>query len=237
MMYMNPEIKFHSIVISITTAIVFLIWLGLNKVIIEYPFLSIALSGLISLGIFRTLALLLLSLFRNSRFFKKFILGPSYMEGIWAGFFVGHKNRIRLFFEIFEQDLNRITIRGRVFREDGGFHGSWIAEDATFDSIRGKLTYNYQADAIGNTFVNPGLGNFDIDRKALHKAPEKLIGFSSDLFNPHKLMAIEEKISNDTMIDDLKALEIAKEIYKKNLGHLDVMSRENATEDLNQTGS
>lgn len=228
---MNPELKFHSLIISITTAIVFLIWIGLNKVITTYPFLAVVLSGLISLGIYKTLALLLLAIFRNIGFVKKFILGPRYMEGIWAGFFVGHQNIIRLFFEIFEQDLNRTIIRGRVFRDDGSFHGSWIAEDATIDPLRGKLTYHYHTDAIGNTFINPGIGSFDIDRPASHKAPKRLIGFSSDLFNPHKLMAFEEKVSNSTMIESQDALKMAKEIYEKNKGHLESMSQPLASAD------
>jgi hypothetical protein len=126
-----------------------------------------------------------------------------------------------LFFEIFEQELNRTIIRGRVFRDDGSFHGSWLAEDATIDPLRGKLTYHYQADAIGNTFINPGIGSFDIDRPASHQAPQRLIGFSSDLFNPHKLMAFEEKVSDATMIESLEALKMAKEIFEKNKGHVE----------------
>lgn len=223
--FMNPELRFHSIIISFTTAIVFLVWLGLNKVITTYPFIAVVLSGLISLGIYKTLALLLLASFRNVRLVKIFILGPRYMEGIWAGFFIGHKNRIRYFFEIFEQDLTRTIIRGRVFRDDGSFHGSWIAEDATIDPLRGKLTYHYQADAIGNTFINPGIGSFDIDRPASHQSPVRLTGFSSDLFNPHKLIAFEEKVSEKTMIESIEALNLAKQIYEKNKGHVETISQ------------
>jgi hypothetical protein len=217
---MTPELRFHSIVISITTAIVFLVWLGLNAVIIRFPFTAVVLSGLISIGLYRTLTLLFLSLFRNFGFVKKFILGPRYMEGVWAGFFIGHKNKVRFFFEIFEQNLSRTIIRGRVFRADGSFHGSWIAEDATIDPTRGKLTYHYKTDAIGNTFINPGIGSFDIDRPAGHKAPEKLFGFSSDLFNPHKLVAFEEKILASTMIESAEAFKMAKRIYEKNKDHV-----------------
>ncbi len=162
------------------------------------------------------LALSLLTIFRNNRFVKAFILGPRYMEGVWAGFFVGHQNKIRYFYEIFEQDINRTIIRGRAFQDGGNFYGSWIAEDATIDHLCGKLTYYYHSDAIGNTFINPGIGCFDIERPASHKAPERLIGFSSDLFNPNKLIAFEEKISDSIKIEIKDALEKAKEIYDKN---------------------
>ena len=75
---MSPELRFHSIVISLTTAIVFLVWIVLNNVITRYPFLAVVLSGLISLGIYRPLSMTLVALFRGSRVVKRFILGPQY---------------------------------------------------------------------------------------------------------------------------------------------------------------
>ena len=212
---MNPEQKFHSIVISVTTALVFLVWLGLNQVITKYPFFAVVLSGLISLGIYRALGVLLLSLLRHVKTVKQFMLGPQYMQGSWAGFFVGHNDRIRFFVETFEQDLSRTVIRGRVFRDDGSFHGSWIAEDASIDPVRGKLTYHYRADAIGNTFINPGIADFDLQRPAQHRPPVGLIGFSSDLFAPQKLMAFEDKVSEENLLDSSDGLAKAREVYEK----------------------
>jgi hypothetical protein len=217
---MNPELRFNSIVISITTAFVFLVWLGLNQIIMTYPVSAVVLSGLLSLGTYRLLTRVFMAFFRNIKIIKRFILGPCYMEGTWVGFFVGHQNKIRFFVETFEQDLSRTVIRGRVFRDNGSYHGSWIAEDATIDSKRAKLTYHYQTDLIGSNFINPGIASFDIERPAPHKAPLRMIGFSSDLFNPHKLMAFEEKASNDTMMENHMALEKAKEVYEKNKGYV-----------------
>ncbi len=223
---MNPELKFHSFIISVTTALVFLVWISLNKIITDYPFFSVILSGLISLGIYRSLTLLVITLLKKYKVIKKFFLGPRYMEGTWIGFFVGNKNQIRYFIEIFEQDLSRTVIRGRVFRDDGVYHGSWIAEDATIDPIRGKLSYRYETDAIGNTFVNPGIASFSLERTASHKPPIRLIGFSSDLFNPHKLMAIEEKESDKLLLDSEIALEKAKKIYEKYRQHVPLEKKE-----------
>jgi hypothetical protein len=217
---MTPELKFHSIVISITTAIVFSIWYGLTSIISAYPWLTIVLSALISLGIYRLLALLLLSILRNVKCVKIFILGPYFMEGTWAGFFVGHDNKPRLFMEIFEQDLSSLVIRGRAFKEDGTFHGSWLADSANIDPKRARLSYYYDADVVGNTHINPGLARFDMDRSASHKPAEKLVGYSSDLFSPAKLMAFEEKISVKTTIESTKGLEAARKLYEKYKSHI-----------------
>ena len=217
---MNPELKFHSICISLATAIVFLIWLGLTATIKAYPWLAVVLSGLISLGIYRALALILLSFLRNVRIVKKFILGPYYLEGTWAGFFVGHGNSIRLFVETFEQDLGSLVIRGRAFRDDGSYHGSWLADDATYDPRRARLSYHYEADVVGNTFINPGIASFDIQRPAPHKPAVRLSGYSSDLFSPAKLLAFEEKVTDSTLLETPAAYEAAKRVYEKYKDHI-----------------
>ena len=213
---MNPERKFHSIIISITTAIIFATWLLLIEIIKSNPFLSVILGGLISIGIYRSLVLLFLTFFRNIRWFKKIILGPYFMEGTWAGYFIGNKNQIRFFVETFEQNLSKLVIRGKSYKEDNGFHGSWIAETTNIDILLGKLSYKYQTDAIDNTFINPGIAEFVFERSSSHKPPIILIGFSSDLYNPKKLIAIEEKISNKTMYDFDAALDNAKKVYERN---------------------
>jgi len=212
--------KFHSIVISLTTALVFSIWLGLNQVIAAYPWLAVVLSGLISVGIYRSLSTLLLFLLRRVRHVKRFMLGPCYMQGSWAGFFVGHNNRIRLFVEFFEQDLSRTVIRGRAYHEDGSIHGSWIAENATIDPVRGKLVYHYETDALGNTFINPGIAMFDFQRAAASLPPVSLVGFSSDLFNPHKLVAFEDRVSETNLLDSTECLEKARSVFDKYRVHI-----------------
>lgn len=222
---MNPELRFHSIVIGITTGLVFLIWLFFNRLIVVYPVTAVVLSGLISIGIYKAVAMLLLSLFRNIQIVKKFILGPEFMEGIWAGFFIGHKSNVRLVVETFEQDLNRTVIRGRVYDDNGNYRGSTIAEDATIDVIRAKLTYHYQADPIGTTFINQGIACFDLERSHPNKSPVSIVGFSSDLFNPQKLLAFEDKISDKKNLDKDELIEKAKEVYQKYKVHVSRLSQ------------
>lgn len=229
---MNPELKFHSIVISATTALVFLVWLGLSQVIAKYPFLAVVLSALISLGIYRFLSLVLLLVFRRLRWVKRFMLGPNYLQGSWAGFFVGHDQEVRLFVECFEQDLSRTVIRGRAYREDGSFHVSWIAEDASIDPIRGKLTYHYQADGINNTFINQGIAAFDLQRRSPSGPAIGLVGFSSDLFAPRKLLAFEEKVSEENLLDSREGVRKAQQVYDKCKGHVPLAyQRERAVDD------
>ncbi|MBU0518607.1 hypothetical protein KJ564_06685, partial [bacterium] len=52
------------------------------------------------------------------------------------------------------------------------------------------------------------------------KPPEGLIGFSSDLFNPNKLVAFEDKISSVHILDSTECFNKAKEVYEKYKTHV-----------------
>ena len=211
----TPEIKLHLIVISITTAIIFFIWIKLTDIIIRFPLLSIVSSGVISVGFYRIILNVSLILFRKLKIFKKWLLGPYYMEGCWIGFFIGNDNTPRFYYEIFEQTLSNLLIRGKSFKENE-YHGSWTAIDVYIDIKVGRILYIYETDAIKNTFVNPGLGKFDFERKSPDKPPFRLIGFTSDLYNPNKLKSIEEKVSDDTTVLDIQeALKRSKDLYER----------------------
>lgn len=212
---MSPELKFHSIVISTTTLIMFTIWTQITNLILIYPIISIFFAGIFSLGVYRFLTTILLSLFKNIIFVKKFILGPNYMEGTWVGFFVGHQNKIKYIVETFEQNLTELKIRGNIYNDNGRFHGSYISHNVTIDTRNGTISYLYDADVINNTHINPGLAKFNFERQNKEAPPTRLIGYSSDLFSPLKLIAFEEKITDKTTIEIKNALEKSVAIYEK----------------------
>ena len=212
---MTPELKFHSIVISITTLSIFTIWTQLTGIISKHPFLSVIATAFISLGMYRIITVIFLGFFRNISCVKKWILGPYFMEGTWIGFFVGHQNNVRLYCETFEQGLSDLVIRGKAFKDDGTYHGSWVSDTTNINVKLGKLSYTYDADVIGNTAINPGLARFDLERPSREKPPFRMIGYSSDLFNPAKLKSFEEKVSDDTVFESIEAFRKAKDVYGK----------------------
>ncbi|WP_086776012.1 hypothetical protein [Vibrio coralliirubri] len=124
---MSPEIKFHSLVTSATTLIVFSVWSLSLQIVSKYPVASVAVAGVFTLGIYRVVNTIFLTIFRKVKLIKKFILGASYMEGTWVGFFVGHNKNIRYLVETFEQDLSLLKVRGRVYRDDFSYHSGFVA--------------------------------------------------------------------------------------------------------------
>ena len=211
---MNPLIRFHSITLVITTVTVFSLW-EVFKNIVEYnPFLVIPIAAITTIGFYRIFMLLIKNLILQVRFIKKWIFGAYYLEGVWIGFFIGKENKVRFYIETFEQDFESITIRGKGFRENEGYFGNWVSESVNFDVKKGVLNYTYQADALSNPFINPGLAYFNIERREGQGKPYRLFGFSADLYNPKKLKSFEEKINDKPDIGNIEnALAKAKELY------------------------
>lgn len=127
---------------------------------------------------------------------------------------MGKSDNIRFYIETFEQDFESITIRGKGFRENEGYFGSWISESVNFDDKKGTINYTYKADSLSNTFINPGFADFVVERKKLNSPPHRLFGFSADLYNPKKMKSFEEKIKDNPDIGNIEdALKKAKQIY------------------------
>lgn len=214
---MKPLIRFHSIVLSVTTLVVFSLWELFTSYSLNYPIFKIALATITSIGVYRIFMLILKSIILNIRQLKKCIFGAQYIEGVWVGFFMGKSDNVRFYIETFEQDFESITIRGKGFRENEGYFGSWISESVNFDDKKGTLNYTYKADALSNTFINPGLADFIIERKKNNTPPYRLLGFSADLYDPKKMKSFEEKINDQPDIGNIEeALKKAKQLYHEN---------------------
>lgn len=96
---MGPTKKINSIVISITTFLMFSIWSFVQYIPEKYTFIKTheqlslivtsVLSFIISIGFYRLIFDLFVIIFNRSQFFKKWILGKTYLEGFWIGCSVG----------------------------------------------------------------------------------------------------------------------------------------------------
>ena len=213
---MNPLIRFHSIVLGITTLTVFSVWEVFRNIVEYDPLLVVPIAAITTVGFYRIFMLVIKFLILRIRFIKKWIFGAYYMEGVWVGFFIGNDKKVRFYIETFEQDFESITIRGKGFRENEGYFSNWISESVNFDIKKGVLNYTYQADTLSNSFINPGFSCFNIERRDRQGQPYRLFGFCADLYNPNKLKSFEEKINDKPDIGNIEnALAKAKELYSK----------------------
>lgn len=212
---MKPILRFNSIIIGLTTIVVFFGWLNLKDVINAHPGLGLLAAGLISIGTYRVFFNLLSFLVKHIFWIKQLIFSAYYLEGTWVGYYISQDGRPRFFIEQFEQSIDNMVIRGKSYEQQGEYHGSWIAENPNMNIFTGQLTYQYTANTLINTHINPGLAMFNLERNNSNTPPHMMLGFTSDVYNPNKIRAIEIKISSKTSIDIIEGLKNANELYKK----------------------
>lgn len=217
---MTPLAKFNSIIVTATTMIMYMLWLGIEKIddayIERYWLLLILVAALTSLGFYRFLTTILEILFKKIKLIKKFILGDRYLEGTWVGVYVGLGGNIRYIFETYEQSLEDVLISGYSYKDNKTVHGKWKAINPIIDCRSKKIIYYYETDMISNSHINQGFASFTMEKTEKGKYYDKMQGFSSDLYCAEKIYAIEEKISEDFWSDRDKILAKAEEVYQKN---------------------
>jgi len=209
--------KFQSYVLSITTLIIFTVWIKFGDYININPYLKIISTTLISLGLYQFVATILLFLFKNIRIIRKYFLGPKYLEGTWVGFYIGHGGQVRYIVERFEQDFETLIIRGTSYNELEKFHTSWISFSANVDIAKGELTYMYELRGINEVFNGTGIVFFSFHRKNQDTAPTMIKGFSADLHNNGKrTKSFEYKLKDkENNLTDIEAIKKAIEFYNK----------------------
>lgn len=216
---MNPVAKFNSIIISVTTVCMYVLWKLLNGIMFQnntYAAFSLVITFLSSLGFYRLINNLLGMAFRKVKLFKRFILGPFYLEGAWVGFFVGKNNKVRLIYEQFEQELDSLVIKGYSYNEDGSSHGDWIAKNPVIDNEIGKMAYYYEAKVNTYPAINQGFAEFNFRRTCKSDIISEMTGFSSDLYTPEKVPAYEKKVMGCKKQDERFYIDEARKVYESN---------------------
>ena len=220
---MNPYNSFRSIVFTFTTAFIFLCWTLIHPIIETRPLIGWFLAGLVSIGSYRLMFNICQFIFQKSKRVKKIILGNIYLEGVWVGCYKGLDGSPKLFIEYFEQTFDELIIRGRCYEADGSFKGSWVSESVVIKEKEGIIRYTYDTDMINNSHKNSGIAVFNFARNKRKDAPKKLTGYSSDIFNPRKIISMEVKIPEADNLSDDELLKTANQLFLENKKYFDIM--------------
>lgn len=223
---MKPIIRFNTIVLSLTTTVVFGMWYGISLLLLEYPewfnnpennkytIIGFFATSLLSVGVYRLIYLLVSYLVNKFNFIKKIFFSSYYLEGTWVGFYIGIKGKERFFIETFEQNLDILVIKGTAFDENKKIHSFWTSESINLDIEKGELSYQYKVRATKEKPDPTGIAYFSMNRENNRKPASMLIGYSSDTHLPRKCTAIEYKISNNTGYNMNSALDKAKKFHQ-----------------------
>jgi|GEM_PF-920263 len=217
---MSPEGRFHSLVVTITVSLMFL------GTVVFLPFIQAShLPGkivawqvalLASSGTYNLVAKGLKQLLRGVRKVKQWILGPSYLEGTWIGYFTDQHHCPYYVIEHFEQDLMNLIIRGVAYYENGETYAQWSSTTTNIDVHPGMLIYSYTCDVYQSKMSHQGIAVFNLWRNSVTKPPYRIEGYTADLVNNVRTSSREKKLSTD-FIETQKALGEAKRFAEKEL--------------------
>ena len=209
---MKPEHRFHSYVTAATVAVMYFViqrvapMISGSTVLFAQPVAAL----LLSVGVYKLLASILLSTSRKFKIVKRHLLGANYVNGTWYGKFRLADESFVHTVEHFEQTLSSLKIRGQGFRSSGKSYAQWTSVSETIDAEAGILTYTYNCDKTNDKSSFQGVCVFQFERADETSGPTCIRGYSADLVDGVRTENIEIKLSED-LLPFNKALQKARE--------------------------
>ncbi len=205
--YVAPMLQSPAVMVK------FLIWLPFLSVDQIALALKIAITALISVGTYKIISRLLAILFDKIPLLKRYIFGPSYVEGTWIGRFYDSKQAPKITVEHFIQSLGGIVIRGWAFNDDGSTYADWSSDTVSVDARTGNIRYTYDCDVMFKNTRQQGIGSFKVTESGLFKNPTAIKGYSADLTDGTRSENTESNISRSLIVPEA-ALVQAREKFR-----------------------
>ena len=209
-MTVTPEHRFHSYVTAATVMVMLAVIKFAVPLLQQLETVMVALSSaaalLLSFGVYNSFAGLLMGRLRRWKWVKRWLLGPSLVNGTWVGKFEAEHGSTVYTVEHFEQGLSTLTIRGEAQYPDGTWYARWRSTAVAVDEAAGRLTYVYRCDRATQKSSFDGVCDFSFQRKDSVSAPTEMIGFSADLTDGLRTQNRERRYSEDLLnFDDVFA--------------------------------
>ena len=189
---MKPITRIHSILFAISTTIVYSVWNWFASIQTNLVVLNLLISFLMSLTFYKALFQLLLFLCKQIPTLKKILLGKYFLEGVWIGFYTVD-GETEYYYEIVEQNLDGITVKGIAFDEGQQSVGEWTIVDPTINIVESKLTYYYEMNVTSAGDITLGCSRATIYWDSRGYAYRE-VGFAVDNFSSGKQEYITVKI-------------------------------------------
>src|SRR5580658_7616321 len=171
--------------------------------------LAVGIAGVLaSLSAYKLFAAGLFNFFRRSLRLRRFVLGPSFLEGTWGGHYV-RNGAHRFTIEVFDQEGGTTTIQGREIDDTGATRASWHSDAVSIDLANMRLVYAYTCDVFERRNQQQGLAVFSLISQKKGAPATILDGYAADLIDGDKDPNREHKIS-DGITTDAEALRQAR---------------------------
>lgn len=209
---MKPITQVHSILFAISTTVVYAVWNWFASIQTNLVVLNLLISFLMSLTFYKVLFQLLLFLCKQIPALKKLFLGKYFLEGVWIGFYAVD-GEIEYYYEIVEQNLDEITIKGIAFDEGHKSIGEWTIVDPTINIAESKLTYYYEMNVTSADDITLGCSRATVYWDN-HGCAYREVGFAIDNFSKGKQEYITIKVKTPKNLEAWVANNFWDEVRK-----------------------
>jgi hypothetical protein len=184
-------------------------------------------------GFFNVFVSLIAGILERCQLVKKIILGSSYLEGTWVGYYFTPENTPIVFFQIIEQNTEQIHILTEAYYENKRNRCKWYSiSEVSIDTLRSTLNYLYDVDMINKNEQDNSrslglfISTFHKKKNGFLKYPCRINGYAFNLNSQTKLKTVQIKYSDSTYInleegDINRLIQKAMDFYAKDaMGNL-----------------
>jgi hypothetical protein len=177
------------------------------------PVIAYLITLVASGGTYEFLARCLSFLVNDIRWIKKRIFGSSFIEGTWAGYYIGLDNVVYYVVETVQQTLTTMSLWGTGFTESGEIRSTWNSQAMDVNPKSRTMVQAYDCTYAKTGQSVDGIGRFTLLHKG-GKPPHRKEGFIADVTDAKRQRVAEEKFS-DQILDHTEALPFARERWQQ----------------------
>ena len=214
-----------NIAILMTSILVFLVWTLISYINFArfnitglwVYVINFAITFIVAFGFFNLFTIAITKLLYGVTWIKKIMLGTSYIEGTWVGYYLSTSNNINLCYVTIEQSIESPTIiNGFSFSVRGAYKNRWNSNgEVSIDLTKNTLSFLYEISLLNDDIPRIGFVNYRIHGKRRFKNPYLITG---EAFSPgtSKMHTSFKKYSDKaTDTDPKKLISMAREHYNE----------------------
>jgi hypothetical protein len=144
---MSSEHTLHRTTLAVAVAVMFVLFKH-TRLFADpnYELLALAVSVLAGTGLHEALTRAIELALNHFKRLRRQMLGSSYIEGKWSGFYLGTNDHPRFIIQTMRQEWSRVYINGQAFTHQATPHGQWHSVSATVDGRAGLLHGVFSGD-------------------------------------------------------------------------------------------
>jgi len=196
--------RIYNVSLVVTSVFVYVVWgwvsqWGLNNVTdpTVRQTAKIFIDFILAYGFFHFFNGILIMIANNVFWIKKMVLGSTYIEGIWVGYYL-NEDEASFYKARIEQTLDGVYVTGEDYFDDGELCRIWRSDSlVSINENEHSLTYIFKVKHTTQTAENPGIAYFRLENQGTaSRRPTRLSGGTLNFGAQNEETTIATKVAS-----------------------------------------